>query len=127
MIRERLDALVCDLDGVVYRGDRPISGSVEALAGLRSAGVRIVYCTNNSRSTVEEYVTKLTRLGIEVDAPDIITSAQVTADELQRRGFAGKTAIVVGGDGIRRALGDVCISVKDDPGVTRSDLVVVGW
>ena len=127
MIREHLDALVCDLDGVVYRGDEPIAGSVEALASLRRAGIRIVYSTNNSRSTIAQYMTKLGGLGLEVEPGDIVTSAVVTAEELQRRGYAGKTAIVVGGDGIRTALGEVCISVKDEPSVTRSDLVVVGW
>ena len=127
MIRERPDAVVCDLDGVVYRGDEPIEGSVDALGRLREAGIRVLYCTNNSRSTVAQYVKKLTGLGIAVEAEDIVTSASVTAEELQRRDYAGRTAIVVGGEGIREALGSVCISVKDDPAVTRSDLVVVGY
>ena len=127
MIRERPDAVVCDLDGVVYRGDRPIEGSGEALDRLRAAGVRLLFCTNNSRSTVEQYMEKLGRLGVAAVPDEILTSAIVTAEELQRRDFSGKTAIVVGGDGIRSALGGVCISVKDDPEVTRSDLVVVGW
>ena len=127
MIREGFDALVCDLDGVVYRGDEPVAGSVDALARLRRSGVRILYCTNNSRSTVVQYVERLSGLGIEVAPEDVVTSAIVTAEELQRRDYAGKTAIVVGGDGIREALGNVCISVKTDPSVTRSDLVVVGW
>ena len=118
MIREGIDAIVCDLDGVVYRGDRPIAGSIEALARLRSSGIRLLYCTNNSRSTIGQYVEKLSALGIEVEASEVLTSAIVTAEELQRRDYAGKTAIVVGGDGIREALGDVCISVKDDPAVT---------
>lgn len=127
MIREGFDALVCDLDGVVYRGDEPVAGSVDALTRLRDSGVRILYCTNNSRSTIGQYVEKLSGLGIDLAPEDIVTSALVTAEELQRRDYAGKTAIVVGGDGIREALGDVCISVKSDPAVTRSDLVVVGW
>lgn len=127
MIRERPDAVVCDLDGVVYRGEEPIAGSVEAIEELWAAGVPILFCTNNSRSTPGQYVTKLTSLGIAVNRDDIITSALVTAEELRRRNYAGKTAIVVGGDGIREALGNVCISVKDDPSITRTDLVVVGW
>ena len=127
MIRGKFDALVCDLDGVVYRGDEPIPGSASAIEKLRSAGVRILFCTNNSRTPVTGYVAKLQGLGVPVDESDILTSATVTAEELQRRGRAGTTAIVVGGEGIRDALSSVCISVKDDPSVTASDLVVVGW
>ena len=127
MIRLPFDALVCDLDGVVYRGDEVIPGAPEAIARLRAAGVRLLFCTNNSRSTVTEYTNKLGRLGVEIEPEEILTSAVVTAEALAARGFAGKTAIVVGGDGIKGALSDVCISVKDDPSVTISDLVVVGW
>jgi 4-nitrophenyl phosphatase len=127
MIRERFDGLVCDLDGVVYRGDHAIEGAAKAIDALRSEGIRVVFCTNNSRSTVEQYVERLAGFGIAVTADEIITSAIVTADVLQRRGFSGKTALVVGGDGIKKALSDVCVSVKDDPAVRKADLVVVGW
>lgn len=127
MIKAAFDALVCDLDGVLYRGDDLVPGAPEAIERLRASGVRVLFCTNNSRSTVEDYVAKLTGLGIAVGAEDIVTSAIVTAEVLRDRGFAGKTAIVVGGEGLRSALSDVCISVKDDPGVSVADLVVVGW
>lgn len=127
MISVPFDALVCDLDGVVYRGERVIKGAPEAIHALRERGVRVLFCTNNSRSTITEYVQKLGGLGIPAQPGDILTSAIVTAEVLSMRGFAGKTAIVVGGAGIRGALGDVCISVKDDPEVTVADLVVVGW
>jgi HAD superfamily hydrolase (TIGR01450 family) len=127
MISPPFDGLVCDLDGVIYRGDQATPGSADAINALRARGVRVLFCTNNSRSTVDQYVSKLTSLGIKVDVADVLTSATVTAEVLQERGFSGKTAIVVGGDGIRKALGDVCISIKDDPAVSAADLVVVGW
>lgn len=127
MISPSFEGLVCDLDGVIYRGQREIEGAADAVTRLRGRGVKILFCTNNSRSSVTDYVTRLNGLGIEVRPDDVLTSAVVTADVLQERGYAGKTAIVVGGKGVREALGDVCISVKDDPYVTVSDLVVVGW
>ena len=127
MIRADFDALVCDLDGVIYRGDEAIAGSAEAVATLRKRGVNVVFCTNNSRATVADYVDKLANFGIEADPSDIVTSAVVTAEVLRERGLAGHTAIVVGGQGIRDALVDVCISVKDEPEIVAADLVVVGW
>lgn len=127
MIRPSFDGLVCDLDGVVYRGEQEVEGSVDALGRLRDAGVKVLFCTNNSNSTLARYIQKLSGLGLQVDAGDILTSAIVTAEELQARGFSGKTAIVVGGEGVRQALGDVCISVKDDPQVQVADVVVVGF
>lgn len=126
-IGEGFDALVCDLDGVIYRGAEPIPGAPEAIDRLRSRGVRVLFCTNNSRSTVGDYVSRLAKLGIETPADDIVTSAVVTAEVLRERGFPGKTAIVIGGEGIREALSSVCISVKDEPQVRRADVVVVGF
>ena len=127
MISASFDALICDLDGVIYRGDEPIGGAAEAIERLREQGTRVLFCTNNSRATVTDYIEKLQRFGIAITADDIVTSAAVTAHVLQSRGFAGKTAMVVGGGGIREALSDVCISVKDEPEVSVTDLVVVGW
>jgi 4-nitrophenyl phosphatase len=127
MISEQIDGLLCDLDGVVYRGDQPIAGAPEAIVKLRRRGVKIVFCTNNSRSTVAQYVEKLARVGVEATAHDILTSGLVTADVLAARGFSGRRAIVVGGEGVSDALLAAGISIDDDPSSTAADLVVVGW
>jgi HAD superfamily hydrolase (TIGR01457 family) len=118
------DGLVCDLDGVVYRGDQAVPGTPEAITELRRRSVRIVYCTNNSRSTVAQYRAKLARLSIETSDDEILTSATVTAEELVNRGYAGCSALVFGGDGIRQALKEAGIEVI--PSDQDADLVVVG-
>ncbi|HEX2241325.1 MAG TPA: HAD-IIA family hydrolase [Actinomycetota bacterium] len=125
MIRERVDALVCDLDGVIYRGDDVIEGAPEAIAELRVRGSRVIFWTNNSRATVAQYAAKLGRMGIETEPDDILTSAIVTAAELARRGYEGRRALVIGGPGIREALGEVGIEVVGDG--EAADVVVVGW
>ena len=55
---------ILDLDGVVWLADRPIAGSVEAVAQLRSRE-RVVLVTNNSSLTIAEYQAKLDRLRSE--------------------------------------------------------------
>ena len=122
------DALVCDLDGVVYRGDEVVPGAPEAIETLRSSGVAVLFCTNNSRRTPADYVTLLRGFGVPAAESDVLTSAEVTADELERRGYPGKTAFVVGGEGIRAALrraGLEVLAPDDDAG--RADVVAVGW
>ena len=37
-------------------GREPIAGSPEAIETLRSAGLRVAFATNNSRSSTEDYV-----------------------------------------------------------------------
>jgi 4-nitrophenyl phosphatase len=122
----KFDALVCDLDGVVYRGDAPIPGAPEAIGEFRRGGVKVVFCTNNSRSTVTQYVDKLAGFGIEIAPTDIVTSAVVTAEVLEERSARGKRALVVGGDGVREALGSIGVSNDDGP-PGDVDFVVVGW
>ncbi len=119
------DGLLCDLDGVVYRGDEAIEGASGAIAQLRSAGVRLVFCTNNSRSTVAEYQRKLASLGIQCAPDEILTSAAVTGEVLGRRGLGGGTALVVGGDGLRESLVEAGMKIVEQP--DRADVVAVGY
>jgi 4-nitrophenyl phosphatase len=121
------DGLVCDMDGVLYRGDDPIEGAAAAVDELRRRGVRLVFCTNNSRSTVAQYVDKLARMGIRASPQEIVTSAVVTAEVLAKRRLNGARAIVVGGDGIRTELTSIGIEIDDGPESAAADLVVVGW
>jgi 4-nitrophenyl phosphatase len=121
-----LEGLVCDLDGVMYRGAEPIPGSPEAIGRLRDLGVGVVFCTNNANPTIARYVEKLTSMGVEVSAEDLVTSAVVLGEVLSGEGAAGKRAIVVGGDGLREALRSIDVEVDDDPDSRSADYVVVG-
>jgi len=122
-----LDGIVCDLDGVVYRGAEPIEGSPEALERLRGLGVRVVFCTNNANPSISRYIEKLGSMGVVVERDDLVTSAVVMAEVLSEEGAAGRRAIVVGGEGIREALGSIEVFVDDDPASRTADYVVVGF
>ena len=43
--------VICDIDGVVYRGDQLLPGSDTALQRLVAAGVDLYFATNNSTKT----------------------------------------------------------------------------
>lgn len=121
----RIDGLVCDLDGVLYLGDEPIEGAASRLGELARAGVRVVFCTNNSRPTVAQYVSKLVSMGVDVDPHDVVTSSVVTGEVLAANGW-GKSAMVIGGDGVREAVTTAGIEIVEAPRY-EADLVVVGW
>lgn len=126
-VSQSFDALMCDLDGVVYRGDRLIEGTPAAIERLRERGVRFTFCTNNSHSTVDEYVAKLARFGIDATAEDVLTSSVVTSEVLAARGYSGKKAIVIGDRGVREGLAAVGVELNDDPHSIAAEAVVVGW
>lgn len=130
MIVERLDALealVCDMDGVIYRGDEAIPGVAGAVGHWRGRGKRIVFCTNNSHHTIDEYVGKLARVGIPAVEEDVVSSGVVLAEVLRERNAAGSRAIAVGAQGLRAGLDAAGVVVDDGEGTEGIDYVVVGW
>ena len=113
-------AWLIDLDGVVWRGEEPIEGSAGAVRRLRDAGQRVIFVTNNSSATLEEYRTKLAGVGIEIEPDDLVTSAQAAASLVE----PGSTALVCAGPGVDEALRDRGVQTVREGS---ADVVVVGW
>ncbi len=68
-----------DMDGTLYLGDRLYDFTKELLATIKKQGKRYLFMTNNSSKSVEDYIKKLKKLGIEAEYSDFITSSQATA------------------------------------------------
>lgn len=120
------DAILVDLDGVVYRGNQAVPKAAEALAAVRRAGTRLLFITNNSARTPEQVVDRLAGVGVTAAPHEVLTSGLATAAMLRREGPAGRSAFVIGEGGLREALHGAGIRVVDgEPDGT--DLVVIGW
>lgn len=94
-------AVVCDLDGVVYRGPTAVPGAVEALSAL---GVRVLYATNNASRPPTEVADHLRRLGLTCEPDAVATSSQAGAWLLAERVDAGSPVLAVGGEGVALSL-----------------------
>lgn len=100
------DALLLDLDGVVYRGPQAVPHAIAALNAASARGIRLGYVTNNAARPPVEVVAHLRELGLTPDEADVVTSAQVGADLLAERLPAGSPVMAVGGPGVAIALGN---------------------
>lgn len=122
---ERPKIVLCDLDGVVWLAHHPIPGSVDAIARLRNAGIRVLFVTNNSFSLLSEHEAALAAIGIEASG-DVISSAMSAAVPLR----PGQRVLVCGGKGLVEALSKKGIDVVvayEQPGASGPfDAVVVG-
>jgi ribonucleotide monophosphatase NagD (HAD superfamily) len=78
LLLEQVDTLVLDLDGTVYLGDGALPGAARAVAALREAGKRTVFCSNNPTKTPDDDATKLTGLGIPTEPAEVFTSLTAT-------------------------------------------------
>ncbi len=66
---------VFDLEGTVYRGEDPITGTVDFIQrNLRQR--EIYFLTNNTSKHLADYVRKLAGLGIEVGLERILSPLQ---------------------------------------------------
>ena len=117
------DTVLFDLDGVLYRGSETVPGAPEAVEEVRRRGVRVAFVTNNSSRTPDQVAGKLTGHGVDARAHEVITSAMATTELLGPAD--GRTAFVVGEDGIREALRGAGFTLLDDD-AARADVVCVG-
>jgi glycerol 3-phosphatase-2 len=129
---EVYDLVLLDLDGVVYIGAAAVPGAARALDRVREAGVRTAFVTNNASRTPETVAAHLRELGVHADDDDVVNSAQAAAALLSRRLPPGSAVLVVGGDGLYRALEAVGLkpvaSVDDQPvAVVQGFSPDLGW
>ncbi len=112
---------ICDMDGVIYHGNRLLPGVKEFVEWLYHENKRFLFLTNSSERTPRELQQKLARMGLDVDESHFYTSALATADFLATQA-PGCSAYVIGAPGLYNALYDAGITINDvDP-----DYVVVG-
>ena len=112
---------ICDMDGVIYRGNTLLPGVKEFVAWLEQNGKRFLFLTNSSERSPKELRQKLQRMGLDVGEEHFYTSALATASFLARQ-MPGCTAYVIGAPGLVNALYDRGITMNDvDP-----DYVIVG-
>lgn len=81
---KKTEIFLLDMDGTIYFDDTPIGEMRTTLRLLRRAGKRLVYCTNNSSKTSEEYVEKLNRIGLWEKDDMVYTSAMATIEYINR-------------------------------------------
>lgn len=98
------DGVICDLDGVLYRGGDPVAGASEALTAMVAAGIRVVYATNNASRVADEVAEQLVGLRAPARADDVVTSAQAGAEHLSHQLDPGARVMALGGPGVTDAL-----------------------
>jgi len=100
----RYDGLVCDLDGVVYRGQSAVPHAAQALNEAQANGTGIVYATNNASRPPQQVAEHLTRLEVEATAQQVLTSSLAAAQVLRDALGEDAAVLAVGGPGVADAL-----------------------
>ena len=114
-------AFICDMDGVIYHGDRLLPGAQDFVEWLKSKVKKFLFLTNSSERSPRELREKMLRLGVELEEEHFYTSALATAAFLAQQ-RPGGSAFVIGEAGLTNALYDAGFSMND----INPDYVVVG-
>ncbi len=114
-------AYICDMDGVLYHGNKLLPGVKEFIEWLKREGKKFLFLTNSSERSPRELREKLKRMGIEVGEDVFYTSALATATFLSQQ-HPGGSAYVIGEAGLTNALYSEGFSMND----VNPDYVVVG-
>jgi 4-nitrophenyl phosphatase len=109
----RIQHLIVDMDGVLYRGNAPLPGVGPWLDFLRAQGIGFLLATNNSTRTPQQYADKLAAMQVQISPHEVLTSAQATAAYLQTMLPAGAAVYAIGMDGLHAALAEAGFVERD--------------
>ena len=114
-------AFICDMDGVIYHGNRLLPTVKEFVEWLETHGKNYLFLTNSSERSPRELSQKLARLGLKVSEEHFYTSALATASFLKSQCPNG-SVYVIGEPGLTNALYEAGFSMND----VNPDYVVFG-
>ena len=100
------DLVMLDLDGVVYVGGEAVPRAADSIEAARRRGARPAFITNNASRTPDAVSAHLGELGVRADPADVVTSAQAAARVLAERLSPGARVVLLGAEGLRRALAE---------------------
>ncbi|NLT30770.1 MAG: HAD-IIA family hydrolase [Propionibacterium sp.] len=93
---DAFDAVLFDLDGVIYLGPEPIPGAAAGVQGLRDRNVAIGFVTNNAARSPRQVAEHLSALGVTATEADVVTSSQAGARLLAEHVPPGSKTLIIG-------------------------------
>lgn len=113
-----------DMDGTLYLGEQLFDFTKELLHAIRASGRDYRFLTNNSSKSVDAYVAKMARLGVDSVPEDFFTSAHATIRYLKAH-HPGKRLYLCGTESLKRQFEDAGFPVPQD--IARTDAIVLGF
>ncbi|CAA9484279.1 MAG: phosphoglycolate phosphatase [uncultured Rubrobacteraceae bacterium] len=122
---ERLyEGYVFDLDGTIYLGDELLPGAGRLVPKLRELDRRVVFLSNNPTKDPAMYAEKLTKLGLETSAGEIVNPV-VTMTRWLLQNHPDATVFPIAEEPLKDALRGAGIKTSDDP--AQIDVVIASY
>lgn len=109
-----IHALIIDMDGVLWEGNRALPGLISFFQQLRKQQLPFILATNNASLTQKQYVSKLEKMGVSVSVDEILTSSMATAHYLSELTDPKSTNVfIIGEDGLRQPFIELGFTLTD--------------
>ncbi|MCK5897877.1 MAG: HAD-IIA family hydrolase [Methylococcales bacterium] len=123
----KIEALIIDMDGVLWQGDTPMTGLNHFFKTLREQSLPFILATNNSTLSALDYARKLKSMNVEIKEEEILTSSMVTAAYLAEHYPPESNSIfMIGEQGLKVALLEKGYRLKETHESPDADIVVCG-
>ena len=99
-----IQALILDMDGVLYRQNETIGSLPVIFDRIRQLGLQVMFATNSTTLTAEQYVPRLANMGVSTEAWQFITSPAATAHALSKRWPRGGPVHLIGEIGLHQPM-----------------------
>ena len=84
---EDVHAVLIDLDGTIFVGDRLVPGAADSIENLRRGNIPMRFGTNISRMPRTAIVKHLSEMGLQVELEEVLTAPLAAASWLERKGL----------------------------------------
>ena len=101
--QQSIEALILDMDGVLWRGGEAIGDLRSIFAQINKIGWKVIFATNNGSRTIQQYIEVLLSFGIKAEPWQIITSASAATSYLRHLFPNGGPVYIIGEQGILEA------------------------
>lgn len=98
--------LMLDMDGVLWRDSQPIGDLPAIFKRIKDLGLNAVLATNNATRSTEQYLEKLSDLGVSLEPGQIATSGHACVYYLNSHYPKGTKVYVMGEPGLMKTIED---------------------
>ncbi len=117
-----INAIILDMDGVLWRGREPIGDLKFIFQQIKKIGWKVIFATNNATRSPNQYVELLSSFGVSIEKWQIVTSAAAVTYYLINQFPHGGPVYIIGEQGLLEA----CASQGFYQSETGATAVIVG-
>lgn len=121
----RIRHLALDMDGTIYLGSRIFPFTIPFLEKMKAAGIGISFLTNNPTRSVQDYLDKLAKMGIEATEDGMYTTSLAAIDYIKEHHPQARRLFLLGTPSMAEQFRKAGYEESaDDPGDVPDVLVV---